>query len=415
MTALGELSPPGPPADLPVPTLPNYRVTIVAGEPSGDALGGQIMAALNELTDGRVLYEGAGGDAMKAEGLEPAFPLSDTAVMGLKEVFPKIPLILRRVREVSDRAAEWQPDAVLLIDAPDFTHRIARRLSKRAPEVTVIKYVAPQVWASRPWRAKSMGEIADHLLALLPFEVPFFERFGLETTFVGHPVVERAKLVRGGSGLRDRLGLGAEVPMLCLLPGSRSNEVGFLLPVFREVVAQLVADLPNLECVLPTVPHVKERVLADTRDWPTPLALVEGTADKFAAFSGATAALAASGTVSTELALARCPTVITYKVGWFTAAVARQMITVDYVTLVNLLLKRPAIPEFLQDDCTPEALLPAIRALLTDPEARRRQVADQRKALDLLGLGDEAPSRRAAKAVLYVIHTKRRRNVARLA
>lgn len=383
------------------------HVMVVAGEPSGDALGAQLMAALKERTGGAVRFSGVGGEGMMAEGLVSMHPLSDTAVMGLREVLPQVPVILRRVREVADAAIASRPDVVVLIDAPDYTHRIARRLSKRAPEIFVIKYVAPQVWASRPWRAKSLAEIADHLLALLPFEEPFFERFGLPTTFVGHPVVERQKLIGGGETFRARHEIAPDAPLLCMLPGSRSNEVKFLMEPFRDTVRRLAERVPGLVTVLPTVPHVAELVRGLTADWPTRLVIVEGAAEKFQAFSASTAAIAASGTVSTELALAGTPMIIAYRVGALTAAVARRMITVKYVTLVNLLLDRPAVPEFLQERCEPPAMAEALFPLLTDAAARDRQKADLRAAVDLLSAGDASPSDKAADAILEIMRSRR--------
>lgn len=396
----GESAPPGQhprQSDGPV------HILIVAAEPSGDALGAQLLHALKAELGARLRFTGVGGDGMIAEGLRPMFPLSDTAVMGLKQVAPKVPIILRRVREVSQAAERERPDAVVLIDAPDFTHRIARRLSNTAPDLLVIKYVAPQVWASRPWRAKSLKQIVDHLLALLPFEVAFFEKHGLATSFVGHPVLERESLVKGGRDFRVRHRIHPDVPVLALLPGSRSNEIAFLLPTFEEVVAQLHERFPDLVTVLPTVPHVAAKVRSAVADWDHPPLVVEGSTEKFAAFDASTAALAASGTVTTELAIARVPLVVAYKVGWFTALVARRMLTVEYVSLVNLLLEREAVPEFLQERCSPDLLTPALAALLDGGPTRDKQMADLDEALTRLGRGGPAPSSLAARAVLDAI------------
>ncbi|MBU6298549.1 MAG: lipid-A-disaccharide synthase [Alphaproteobacteria bacterium] len=376
---------------------------LVCGEPSGDQLGGQLMASLKTLTHGAVAITGVGGEAMAAQGLRSLFPLDATAVMGLREVVPKIPEILARVRQAADFAVETRPDAVVLIDSPDFTHRIARRLKKIAPRIVTINYVAPQVWASRAYRARAMARYFDMVLALLPFEAPFFETYGLRSVFVGHPAVERAGRMTGGGSFRSRHGIAPDAPLLAVLPGSRTNEIRFIFPVFREAVALLAARIPGLVAVLPTVPHVAARVRAGAQGWPVPLHIVENEDEKFAAFDAADAALAASGTVTTELALSRTPMVVAYKVGWLTAALMRPLIHVKFATLVNLLLDREAVPEFLQERCKPAALADAVAALLTGKDAAARQVADLGEAMRRLGQGGEQPSLRAARAILDFI------------
>jgi lipid-A-disaccharide synthase len=360
---------------------------LVCGEPSGDQLGGQLMAALKVIAGDRVSVTGVGGQSMIAQGLNTLFPLDDTAVMGLNEVVPKIAIILRRVREVCDIAIRTRPDAVVLIDSPDFTHRIARRLKRLNPAIRTIDYVAPQVWASRAYRARAMARNFDLLLALLPFEPPFFEKNGLHAVFVGHPVIERAKLMTSGAALRARLGIGPDQPLLVVLPGSRSSEIRFILPTFRAAV-------------IPTVPHVAARVRVSVHDWPVPVHLIESDADKFSAMSTANAALAASGTVTTELALARTPMVVAYRVGWLTYLLARPLFVSRWFTLVNLLLEREAVPEFLQGAATPQNLADAVIRLMTDARAADAQRSDLDLAAELLGRGSEAPSLRAARAII---------------
>lgn len=379
------------------------HIMLVAGEPSGDALGEQLMGALKELTNDRIKITGVGGEGMTALGLNSLFSLDDTAVMGLREVVPKIPLILRRVRETADYAEREQPDAVVLIDAPDFTHRIGRMLAKRRSKIKVIKYVAPQVWASRPKRAETLGGFIHHLLALLPFEPEFFESHGLATTFVGHPVIERAGRMQGGDAFLKKHNIADDKTVLGVLPGSRSNELRFLLPVFKEAVEQLAKTHHNLHTVMPTVPHVADRLNAETKDWPTPLTIVRDGEGKFASFDALDLALAASGTVSTELALSSTPTVIAYRVGRLTAAIARRMINVPFVSLVNIIQEKEVFPEFIQDDCTPAALASALENLLTNDQACEEQVREMAMAVQKLGLGKEKPSLRAAQAILDVI------------
>ena len=373
---------------------------LVCGEPSGDQLGAQLMAGLKAVAGENVKMTGVGGPAMEAQGLHSLFPLDATAVMGLREVVPRIPAILARVRQAADFALQTRPDAVVLIDSPDFTHRIAQRIKRIDPSIRTVNYVAPQVWASRAYRARKMARYFDLVLALLPFEAPFFEAHGLHSVFVGHPVIERAARMKGGDALRKRLGIAPDAPLLVVLPGSRSSEIRFIFPQFRDAVRLIGSRVPGLQTIIATVPHVAARVRELSRDWPAPLHIVESEDDKFAAFDAADVALAASGTVTTELALANTPMVVGYKLGWLTYVLARPFINVPYVTLVNLLLEREAVPELLQRRCTPERLADAVTTLLRDPAARERQDADLKEAVNRLGLGGEAPSLRAARALL---------------
>ncbi len=376
---------------------------LVCGEPSGDQLGAQLMAGIKQLAGDRVRIVGVGGPAMAREGLESLFPLDATAVMGLREVVPAIPRILARVRQASDYAIRIRPDALVVIDSPDFTHRIARAVKRRDPSIRTVNYVAPQVWASRAYRAKAMARYFDLILALFPFEVPFFEKYGLRAIFVGHPVIERRALMTGGAQLRARLGIASDAPLLALLPGSRSSEIRFIFPIFRAAAALLAAKIPRLVTVLPTVPHVAARVRAAASGWPTPLHILESEADKYAAFDAADVALAASGTVTAELALARTPMVVAYRVGGLTYALANRLMTVPYMTLVNILLERRAIPEFKQYDATPEALAAEAERLFRNEDARAAQMDAMNEFGRRLGEGEEAPSQRAARVLLDFI------------
>jgi lipid-A-disaccharide synthase len=252
-----------------------------------------------------------------------------------------------------------------------------------------------------------MARNFDLLLALLPFEAPFFEKYGLHTVCVGHPVIERAGMMSGGVELRARLKIRHNSPLLVVLPGSRSSEIRFILPVFRAAVAAIVKHVPDLVTVLPTVPHVAKSVREGTSEWPAPLHILEGESDKFAAFNAADVALAASGTVTTELALARTPMVVAYRVGWLTFALVRPLMLLRLITLVNLLLDRRAVPEFLQSAATPKALSEAVVRLFFDKSEADAQRVDLGRAAKLLGEGEEPPSLRAAQAIMEFIAAKR--------
>lgn len=381
------------------------RIMLVVGEPSGDLLGAQVINALKRQTGGKVELSGVGGPVMEAEGFRSLYPITDTSVMGFQEVVPKIPKILKRVRQAADFAMETRPDAVVLIDSPDFTHRIGRRLSKHAPDIPIIKYVAPQVWASRPGRAKTLAEFVDHLLCLVPFEPEFFERYGLDAHFVGHPVIER--VVRGdGAAFRARHNIAADKKVLAVLPGSRSNEVRMMLPVFRKVVEHLKQNVEGLETVIVSVDHVADKIKAGSEDWPVPLTIVAQD-EKADAFAAVDAAIAASGTVSTELALAHVPMVIGYKLGWFTWVIFSRLIIAPYMSLINLIERRAVIPEYAQDSLSPADLAEEVERLLTDQEVAARQIEGYRSALEAMGLGAAPPSERAAAAILEIIAEER--------
>ena len=378
-------------------------IMLVAGEPSGDQLGAQLMAGLKTLSGDRVRIVGVGGSAMSAQGLQSLFPLDATAVMGLREVVPRIPTILRRVREAADYALKIRPDVVVLIDSPDFTHRIARRLKRIDPTIRTVNYAPPQVWASRAYRARAMARYFDAVLTLLPFEAPFFEKIGLKAHFVGYPVLERARWITGGDDLRRRLGIADDAPLLAVLPGSRRNEIRFILPPFKKTVERLAHEVPGLVCVMPTVGHVAHLVRQAASDWPTPVHVVESDAEKFAAFDAADAALAASGTVTSELALAKTPMVVGYRVGRLTYELGRHFLLVPYIVLINLILDRLAVPEFIQSKCEPQTLARAALPLLSDTPERAKQLRDLEEAVKEFSAGGEAPSLRAAHVLLTMI------------
>jgi lipid-A-disaccharide synthase len=375
-------------------------IVLVVGEPSGDQLGGELMAGLKRLAGDRVQIVGVGGRAMQAQGLKSLFPLDASSVMGLREVVPRIPAILRRVRQASAYALSVKPDLLVVIDSPDFTHRIARSVKKADPAIATANYAPPQVWASRSYRARKMARYIDAVLTLLPFEAEFFARYGMKASFVGFPVVERTPRMTGGDAFRARRGIASDAPVLAVLPGSRRNEIRFILPPFKEAVRILAQRIPGLVSLIPTVPHVAHLVRAAAKDWPTPVHVFESEDEKYAAFDAADVALAASGTVTTELALAHTPMVVGYRLGWLTYTLWKPLMLVDRITLINLILKRDAVPEMIQEKCVGPALADEVYRLFTDESARAKQTTDLGEAVRLLGEGGESPSIRAARVVL---------------
>ncbi len=376
---------------------------LVAGEASGDLLGARLMAALKKRTNGHVRFAGVGGPRMVAEGIDLLFPQSDLAHMGLFELVRHLPLLLRRIRETIDAVRRMRPSALVTIDSPDFSFRVAKKL--KGEGIPLIHYVAPTVWAWRPGRAKKIAAFLDHLLALLPFEPPYFTKEGLDCTFVGHPLVESGASHGDAAAFRTKFHVSDNVPLLAVLPGSRMGEVKRLLPVFRETVVRLHAQFPGIEIVVPLVPHLASLVREEVKIWPVKAHFVDQDDDKYNAFTACRAALACSGTVSVELAMAALPTVIAYKIGWLTAMIYRRLIKTRFVTLVNIMQDKEIMPEFLQENCTPERLVPALLDLLTNRKLREEKTKELISIGTWLGQGQFIPSDKAADTVWRLAST----------
>ena len=376
-------------------------VYLIAGEPSGDLLGARLMAALKTETGGRVRFAGLGGPLMQAEGLTSLFDTAELAVMGIVEVVGEIPRILRRIRQTVAAAIAARPDVFVSIDSPSFSLEVAKKLKGRG--FPLVHYVAPSVWAWKAWRAKHIAGFLDHLMTLLPFEPAFFERHGLAATFVGHPAVEAAARPTDPAGLRARLDLAPDQPLLAVLPGSRRSEVKRLAPVFGATLALLRRDHPGLAAVVPTVPNVAAQVREAVAAWPVPASIVEGQQAKYDAFAASRAAIAASGTVGLELAVAGLPAVMAYKVSGLSAAIARRALKIRWVSIASLVLDRLVQPECIQENCTPAGIAGALAPLLAETPERRRVIEEGRAAARLLGQDGEPPSLRAARVVLSLI------------
>ena len=379
------------------------HVMLVAGETSGDALGGELMAAMKEIAPWPLTFSGVGGETMEERGLSSIFPMTDIAVMGPREIIPRLPLIFRRIRETVRHAVTAKPDIVVLIDSPEFTHMVAKRIARRAPVLPIVDYVLPSVWAWRQGRAKAMKKYIRRVLALLPFEPAFLRSVGVDCVYVGHPAIGQVPKTGAGKRFRQEHGIRDGQPLLLVLPGSRLNEVKHLLEVFGAVVKKLAEEMPELRVVVPTVPHLRGIVEDAVRTWPLNVLLVSDEQQKRSAFDAATAALAASGTVTLELGLARVPMVVAYRaealVGWFALSVLK----IPSVVLVNLILDRPSVREYLQNRCTPDDLLEGLRPLMNNTPERERALADLDEMRARMGVDDEPPSRRAAKAVLELL------------
>ena len=366
------------------------RVFVIAGEASGDKLGAALMAGLKTLRPD-VTFDGVGGPLMQAEGLVSRFPMDELSVMGLAEILPKYHALKARIREMAEAVLATQPDVLITIDSPDFCLRVAR-LVKATSTTRTVHYVAPTVWAWRPKRAEKMAHHIDHVLALFPFEPPLMQAAGMDCDFVGHPVVA------------EPLASQAQAAALCagtvvlVLPGSRKGEVARLADRFGEAAAMIAAKVPDARFVIPTTANVHDLVQQRVAGWTVPVTVLPaGSTDKAAWFMRADVALAASGTVSLELAANGTPMVIAYDMAWLSRIIISRMLMVDTVTLVNLVSETRVVPEFIGKNCEPRPIAQAVLDVLADPEAQQAAMA---LTMERLGQGGEAPGLRAARAVL---------------
>jgi lipid-A-disaccharide synthase len=328
--------------------------------------------------------------------------MSDLSVMGLAEVVPHLPRLIRRLNETTAAARRFKPDAVVTVDSPGFCLRLAHHL--RGSGIPVIHYVAPQLWAWGPFRARKLKKRVDHIMALLPFEVPFFAQYGIPCSYVGHPAIDAGVEHGDGPGFRARHGLPADAPVLCVLPGSRAGEVRRMLPVFGDALVLLKEKYPDLRIVIPMVDSVAQVVRDTTQDWPLPSVLIIDMAERFDAFAAADAAMAKSGTVTLELALAGVPMVVAYRVSAATAFLVRRMgVGVEHASLVNLLLGRQVVPECLQEECTGAKIAEVVDEILSSESIRVAQRQSFKEVVKALGDRTPSPSERAAKVVLGIV------------
>jgi lipid-A-disaccharide synthase len=382
-----------------VATAHEPHIFLVAGEESGDRLGAALIRALKNATGGRVRISGVGGSDMTREGVVSPFPLGDLAIMGLTAIPGSLPKILRRIHETADAVIAAKPDVLVIIDSPEFTHRVAGRVRARAPSIPIVDYVCPSVWAWRPWRARAMKRYVDHVLALLPFEPAAMKRLkGPPCTFVGHPLSEQVSRLRPNKDEAQRR--LADPPLLLAMPGSRSGEIRRMAPVFGEAIGFVARRAGPIDVVVPVVPRLETMVREAVASWPVPVRVVTDTEDKNYAFRTARAALTKSGTSTLELALAGIPMAAAYKVSLFEEAIGRLLISAPSAILANLVIGENVIPEFLQRDCTAEKLSSSIISLLGDTPERRRQIDAFGRLDAIMEIGKYAPSEKAAEIVL---------------
>jgi lipid-A-disaccharide synthase len=382
------------------------KIFLIATEESGDRLGAHLMKVLRQRLGGAVRFEGVGGQSMAREGLTSLFPIEELSIIGLAAVLKQLPKVLRLIRETVGAVMRAHPDILVIIDSPDFTHRVARRVRARDPAIPIIDYVSPSVWAWRPGRARAMRAYIDHVLALLPFEPEEYRRLrGPPCSYVGHPLTEQLATLRPGAEEQKRRNQAP--PVLLVLPGSRRSEISHHMAVFGETLGRLHAGGIAFELILPTMPHLLEVIQEGVKSWKIAPRVVVGEQEKRAAFRIASAALAKSGTVTLELALAGVPMVTAYRTGALEAWILLRAINVKSVILANLVVDENVVPEFIQQDCTPEKLVPALREILGDSPSRQRQVEAFARIDTIMSTGNQPPGVRAADIVLTTLRKSR--------
>ena len=378
------------------------KIFLIATEESGDRLGSELIKALRLRLGDAVTFEGIGGSGMAREGMASRFPIEELSIIGFAAIPKKLPMILRRLAEATEAVLRAAPDILVIIDSPDFTHRVARRVRRRDPSIPIVDYVSPTVWAWRPGRARAMRFYVDHVLALLPFEPEVHQKLGGPLcSYVGHPLIAQLDSLRPNEDEQARR--DAAPPVLLVLPGSRSGEIRHHMAIFGAALGLLYKQGVAFELILPTMPHLEAAIAAALTDWPVQPRVVVGEQAKRAAFRIAHAAFAKSGTVTLELAVAGVPMVAAYRAGNVEAWIARRLIRSASVILANLVIGENVVPEFIQQDCTPEKLAQALREVLEDTPMRQRQVEAFAKLDHIMDTGRSSPSEGAAEIVLALL------------
>lgn len=376
------------------------KIYLIAGEPSGDLLGSRLMKAIKRQTNGNVEFYGVGGDTMAKEGLKSLFDISDLAIMGLLEVIPSIPKVLRHIKNTVEDIIRVQPDVVVTIDSWSFSERVHKALRKKKTSIPQVHYVAPQVWAWKKKRAQTMYKYIDRLLTLFPYEPKYFTPYNLKTDFIGHPVIESDAVKANGRDFYKKFAVDENKKIMAVLPGSRKTEVSRLLPVFIEAMELIHKEHPEFCFVIPTVSTVASYVKNAIKDCKLPLIVTETETDRYNAFRASSVAVAASGTVALELAILDVPHIVAYKVSPFSAWLARKFLKIEFVNLSNILLGREIIPELLQERCIPVNIRTYIQQILRKDVLLDKQLSGFVKVREILGFGEQTPSDNAAKIIL---------------
>ncbi len=382
---------------------------VIAGEASGDVLGAKLIAELKAQNNGAE-FLGVGGRLMKEQGLKSIFPMEELSVMGFLEVLPHIPKLLRRIKQTADKIIETNPDFVITIDSPDFCFRVIKTLKRKnlgSANIKKVHLIAPSVWAYREGRAEKISKLYDLLLAILPFEPPYFEKYGLKTVFIGHPIVENApdfsKKSELNESFRKKRNVALDADLLCLMPGSRNGEVTRIFPELIKAANILAQKKSNLKVVIPLVEKTRKLVSEMAKSLKVEYFLIEKE-EKEAAFFASNFAVAKSGTNTVELSLYQIPIIVVYKLNFLTHFLVKRMVKINFANLVNLILNKEIIPEMLQNECKGEKIFVALEKLMSDENEAQRQISESKKALKLMGLGfAQNPSQKAAQEILKIL------------
>lgn len=376
----------------------NKKIYIIAGEASGDNLGAKLIANL-KLLNSNIEFKGVGGSRMVKEGFSSLFDMSELSLMGFTEILPHLPKLLKRIKQTVADIEQFKPDLVITIDSPGFNNQIAKNLQGK--NIKLMHYVAPSVWAYKPKRAEKLASRYDYLLTILPFEEPYFKDLDLITKYIGHPIIEEPIADGDAEKFRETHGISNNAKILCILPGSRATEINKLLPIFKDSVDIISNKYPDLSIVIPTIPRLKDFLQLQTKNWKNKVILVDDLQEKYNAFAATDAAIVKSGTVALEIAIAKIPHVVTYKVNYLSYLYIKSVVKIKYANLINLILNKLVIPEYLQYDCTSENLSKEIMQLLSNKDYKEKQLTQISLAINSLGANNsDLPSRIASKFIL---------------
>lgn len=385
--------------------LKKIKFFLIAGEPSGDVLGGKIMSALKDQISCEVEFIGIGGPKMEEQGLKSIFPLDELSLMGFVEILPHIPRILKRINQTVNHVLKSQIDALITIDSPDFCFRVVKKVNenRNSNQIKKIHLIAPSVWAYREGRAEKISKLYDLLLAILPFEPPYFEKYGLKTKFIGHPIVENNQVVQEDDFCK-KYKIKQDDLVICATPGSRMGEVKRILPIIAKATNILLEDHPNILVIIPAVAKTKDMIENHIDSFATKVIIIEDQ-EKYSAFARSNIAIAKSGTNTLELSIAKLPMVVIYKVNFLTYFLLKMLVRVKLVNIINLIFNKEIIPELLQDKCNPNDIARKVEKLISTPDLSSKQVKNSQKALEVLGLNsDNPPSKKAATYILECVN-----------
>lgn len=377
------------------------KIFIIAGEPSGDILGAKLMAEIKNQLGKKAEFAGIGGTKMMEHGLNPLFPISELSIIGFSEVLPHLFQILKRIKQTAEEIIKFKADIVVTIDAPDFCFRVIKKLNCNplSQKIKKVHMIAPSVWAYRAGRAQKIAKLYNLLLAILPFEPPYFERYGLKTVFIGHPITEN-NFENIENNFRNLHQINEDALLLCLTPGSRVGEVKKILPEMIGAANIIASKHQDLVVAIPVISKTKNLITSSVGQFKSRVIIIDEE-EKIALFKSANVAIAKSGTNTLELAIAKLPMIVTYKASFLTYLLIKMMAKIKFANLINIILNREVIPEYIQTTCRAKILASAVENIVTNPNLAKKQIDESAVALKILGLNSAtSPSTKAATEIL---------------